>query len=60
MAVSNIVGELIDEGIIHEVGLIDTSIGRKPIHLEVAENSKHIIGVYISRESVCCVCGDLR
>lgn len=60
MAVTNIVGELIEEGIIHEVGLIDTSVGRKPIHLEVVDNSRHIVGVYISRDNVCCVCGDLK
>lgn len=60
MAVTNIVGDLIEEGLIHEVGLSDTNAGRKPIFLDIVEKSRVIIGVYISRDSICCIAGDLK
>ena len=59
MTITNIVGELISDGFIRESGTSDTSVGRKPISLEIAEGARRIIGVYLSRNAVHAFSGDI-
>lgn len=49
-SITNIVGELIDAGIVYETGTVDSSNGRKPILLNLAKDSLYSLGVYISRD----------
>ncbi|HHV96280.1 MAG TPA: ROK family transcriptional regulator [Clostridiaceae bacterium] len=49
-AVTLIVDELIREGILEEVGIAESSMGRKPILLDLNIHNHFAIGLYISRE----------
>lgn len=60
MSITNIVNEFLQEGIIEEFGNSDTSMGRKPILLDVIPNCKLIIGVYISRNYIETFISDLK
>lgn len=59
MSVSNLVAELIVENLVEETGVANTSVGRKPIGLEVCKNAAVILGVYISRDEIHTFAGDL-
>ena len=53
MAITNIVNELIENGIVKENTTFESdslTSGRKPILLDVAENALYAIGIYISRD----------
>lgn len=60
MAVSNIINGLIDENFVKEAGLGDTSLGRKPVVLEVVDRCAVFLGCYISRSHIYAVAGDLK
>lgn len=60
MTVTNLVTELIEESLIEEAGLTtQTSLGRKPIGLEIRKNAAVILGIYIARGVVHTFAGDL-
>jgi predicted NBD/HSP70 family sugar kinase len=59
MTVTNIINELSEEGLIDEVGSENAALGRKPVALRIKPRSKIFLGVYISRNSVHAVAGDL-
>ncbi|MGI6778570.1 MAG: ROK family transcriptional regulator [Acetivibrionales bacterium] len=51
-AITNIISELLEEGIIFETGTQASSSGRKPILLKISKNALFSVGVYISRDFV--------
>ena len=59
MTVTNIVNELADEGIIKTLGAEDTALGRKPIALAIKPESRNFLGIYISRNHINAMSGDL-
>lgn len=59
MTVTNLIGELIAEGIVQEVGAAGSGPGRRMITLAVKPRSRLLIGVYLSRNHVRAVRGDL-
>ena len=61
MAVTNIVGELIQEGYIRETAVLDTAlVGRNPVLLDLAPSSPVLVGVYLSREDLTVIVTDLK
>ena len=63
MSMSNIIGELMQLGIVRETdeGRCVTGVmGRRPGYLDLTDNSPCVIGVFISRQSVQVTVGDLR
>lgn len=52
-AITLIVDELIQEGVLEEIGMAKTSIGRKPILLDLNTQNHYALGLYISREECC-------
>lgn len=59
MTVTNIIKDLVEEGLVIETGAEQTAFGRKPITLQIKPKSKIFLGVYIARNKVCVVAGDL-
>lgn len=59
MTVTNIVGELISEGIVKEGSAIKCGSGRHPVGLEIAKGSVQIIGIYLSRKQICAIRADI-
>lgn len=59
MSVTNIINELLDEGLLFEAGREDSAFGRKPTALKLRPESKIFAGVYISRNKLCTVAGDI-
>lgn len=59
MTVTNIINEMTEEGIVEEAGSEETAVGRKPIALKIKPGAKLFAGVYISRDYVYAVIGDL-
>jgi predicted NBD/HSP70 family sugar kinase len=49
-SITNIINEMIEEGLLTETGTADSSSGRKPVLLQLSENSRYALGVYISRD----------
>ena len=61
MAITNIVGELIEEGYIAETEIEEkTSVGRAPVLLDIASSAPVAVGVYISRNEVCVLISDIK
>lgn len=61
MAVTNIVGELIREGLIRETTVLGTAgVGRNPVLLDIAPSAPRLLGVYLSREEIAVVGTDLK
>lgn len=52
-AITLIVDELIQEDVLEEIGIAETSMGRKPILLDLNIQNHFAIGLYISREECC-------
>jgi len=50
--VTRIVDTLCDSGIVHEIGVVETSLGRKPIQVALNPNAFFTIGVNITLESI--------
>jgi len=59
-AVTMITNALIAEGQLREIGTNDTSIGRKPILLDIAENHRFAAGLFLHRKRVCVALTDLK
>lgn len=59
-AVTKITNELIEEGLIKEVGLSDSSLGRKPILLDISEEAGFVIGLVLHREEISICVSDLK
>lgn len=51
-ALTNITSQLLDLGLIKEVGLGESSQGRKPVLLEFNHKARHLIGVDVGRISI--------
>ena len=46
MAVTNIINELLEEGIVQEVGVqMDVSLGRRPVNLDIVPGCKLYLGL---------------
>ena len=61
MAITNIVGELIEEGYIVETETEEkNSVGRTPVLLDIAPSAPVALGVYISRNEVCVLVSDIK
>jgi glucokinase-like ROK family protein len=52
--VSEVVGDLIDQGLVEEVGYRSNGIGRTPTLLSIAEDSRQIVAVDITNAEVQC------
>lgn len=59
-SITNIVNELIESDIIHEIGKTDSSSGRKPALLALNKNSLFALGIYISRDFISCNAANLK
>lgn len=59
-AVSEIVKELIEEGIILEVGFGESTGGKKPILLEYNARSNYVIGILIENDTIFIALGDMN
>lgn len=57
--VSNLVGELIEEGLVHEVGAAAASRGRPPMLLKLNNRAGYVVGVKVRGDSVTAVLTDL-
>jgi predicted NBD/HSP70 family sugar kinase len=58
--VSDVVANLIDQGLVSEVGYAPSSSGRRAILLEIIEDSKQLIGIDLSRQDFRGAIADLR
>lgn len=52
MSITNVVNELIGDGIVREADKVETAAGRKPVNLKLVPGCRHIIGLYISRDQL--------
>lgn len=59
-AITNIIDELIQSGILYETGTLNSQSGRKPILLNLSESAFYALGVYISRDHVCANLSNLK
>ena len=61
MAISKIVGELLDEGYLTEKTIeSDGAVGRNPLMLDISESAPQAVGIYISRNEVSALLCDLK
>ncbi|HEU5014979.1 MAG TPA: ROK family protein [Roseiflexaceae bacterium] len=58
--VSDVVGDLIEQGLVEEVGLGSNGIGRTPTLLSIAEDARHIAAVDITNTEIHCALVNLR
>jgi predicted NBD/HSP70 family sugar kinase len=58
--VSDVVSDLIEEGMVEEVGLAPSSGGRRAILLRVVDDSRYLVGVDLAREEFCGALINLR
>jgi len=59
-SITNIVNELVEQGIMQEIGKTESLSGRKPTLLALNKNSMFALGIYISRDFACCNAANLR
>ena len=59
-ALTKITGQLLDHGLIREMGLGESAQGRKPVLLELNHEARHIIGVDVGRISIRSCLSDLN
>lgn len=52
MSVSNVVSDLIADGIVRETDKVKTPYGRSPVNLEICPDGRRFIGLYISRDAL--------
>ncbi len=57
--VSNLSSELIDDGLVHETGVVETSRGRPPVTLSLNSKAKYVVGVKVMPGSLVAVVTDL-
>ncbi len=60
MAVSNIVGELIEDGFLAELHAIPGGVGRNPVLLDISPEAPLLAGVYLARSSLSVILTDLK
>lgn len=58
--VSRIVGQLIERGVVVEVRRGESTGGRRPVLLQIADAKLYAIGAQLQRDSVSCLLTDLR
>src|SRR5690554_2582098 len=58
--VSELVKELIDEGLIIETGVGPSSGGKKPINLVYNARFTYVIGIFIENNTIYCALGDMN
>jgi N-acetylglucosamine repressor len=58
--VSTVVSELMEQGLIDEVGYAPSTGGKRPVLLSVANDSRHLIALNLARESFCGAIINLR
>lgn len=59
-AVTTIIKQLIDEGIVYEVGAETTQMGRHPITLDIVKNYKYAMGILFHRKRVAVCIANLK
>jgi len=59
-AISKVVEDLIEMGLVEEVGIDNTLVGRKPVTLKLTTDNYFVIGVGIRRTEVCTGIADLQ
>ena len=59
-AVTTIIKQLIDEGIVFEVGAESTQMGRHPITLDIVKNYKYAMGILLHRKRVSVCIANLK
>lgn len=52
MSITNVVNELMADGIVKETDKVETATGRKPVNLELVSGGRYMIGLYISRDQL--------
>ncbi len=57
--VSNLTFELIDEGLVRETGVVETTRGRPPVLLELNSLARYVVGVKVMPSSLVAVVTDL-
>ena len=57
--VSNLTVELIDEGLVHETGVVETSRGRPPVLLRINSHARYVVGVKVMPTALVAVVTDL-
>ena len=57
--VSNLTFELIDEGLVHETGVVETTRGRPPVLLQLNSRARYVVGVKVMPASLVAVVTDL-
>lgn len=58
MSLTNIVNELLSEGMVEECGCGDAAHGRKPVLLRIKPRAVQIVGIYLSRTAIHSFSGD--
>ncbi len=58
--ISAIVGSLIDQQLVKEIGSDDTSLGRKPILISLCEESGHVLSIDLGVDSIYILSSDLK
>jgi|LSQX01.1.fsa_nt_gb predicted NBD/HSP70 family sugar kinase/predicted transcriptional regulator len=58
--VTRIIEELLSKGLVIETGYYDTTVGRKPVFVDINPNAYYCIGVNISRYTIHCVLVDFK
>lgn len=58
-AVTMITNQLIDDGIIEEVGVIQSKKGRNPILLSIVKNFRYALGIHLDRKNISIIITDL-
>lgn len=59
-AVTMIINDFIQEGLVQEVGIFDSAAGRKPILLDICPTHRYAVGVNLHRKNVSVVLTDLK
>jgi glucokinase-like ROK family protein len=58
--VSDVVGELMEQGLVEEIGYGPSEGGKPPILLSVADDSRHLIGIDLASDEFCGAVVNLR
>ncbi|HEY8500824.1 MAG TPA: ROK family transcriptional regulator [Clostridia bacterium] len=58
--ITRIIEELLAKGLVIETGYYDTTVGRKPVFVDINPNAYYCIGVNISRYTIHCVLVDFK
>ena len=58
--ITNLINELIKEGLVHETGSGKSEGGRKPILLQLDPNAGYVVGLELNTDQIVCVLSDFR